>query len=206
MMTLQEANTLGYAHGRAYFENMSEDFFRSTPREDVLMQADAAGRDYTLRIGKTSSSSEKVEKIRNAYVYNFRVGAMQFWSERRQQMPDVVAAERVEFFTRSLQRQIEDLAQRIANWKARFEQDPADAFEWSDDTMKAAAQLKVARIVEALFEKAADKNAAIDVIRKEALRKALEAARYPAHSTSQPSNITAAYLGVAWAEWARFEE
>lgn len=215
-MTKHELQNEGKAKGIQFADSFTEEQLRAAAAEGLISDAaretirSAARSAAVCQMNFRSVDSTSAQ----TFIEAFAPAASARLYQRYIELPDVAEAQTVKWFERGLDRQITDYTERLANWQARFALDPADAFEWSDDSMKTAAQLKVATIIREVFLKdlqSADagrpsSTARIAFIRKEALRKALESARYPQHSTSQPSNVMAAYVGAAWAEFARVED
>jgi len=106
-------------------------------------------------------------------------------------------AERI---TRRLQSRLEMTEPALQSFASKLQDDPAYAFEWADEAMRAAATAKVIKSCIVAF---AEGSAPTDVAQACTTR-ALHAARYPRCSTSQPSNIMQSFEAASFAEYAEF--
>ncbi len=102
--------------------------------------------------------------------------------------------------TRRLKSRLEMTEPALQSFAIKLQDDPAYAFEWADDAMRAAAAVKVIKSCLVAFTEG---SAPTDVAQACTTR-ALHAARYPRCSTSQPSNIMQSYEAAAFAEYAEF--
>lgn len=93
----------------------------------------------------------------------------------------------------------------LDTWKARFEKDPLYALEWSKDAFVNAARLFVAQqalewLTSTTTHVQPNPRVRLTTLVEQARDEALRAARWPASSTSQPSNEAERCKGAAWAE------
>jgi hypothetical protein len=111
--------------------------------------------------------------------------------------------QRFECTVEGLKYDVQYRQKELDTWKARFEKDPLYALEWSKEAFDNAARLFVAQ--QALVwltstESTATPSARLTTLMEQARDAALRAARWPASSTSQPSNEAERCKGAAWAE------
>jgi hypothetical protein len=94
----------------------------------------------------------------------------------------------------------------VENFSTKLSADPADAFSWGDDAMKAAAQLcvgsKLRQWVDLTRKNRPDENDAgiAEIVLREVHAEVLRNARWPSMSSSAVSNLMAVYVNAAMAE------
>lgn len=84
----------------------------------------------------------------------------------------------------------------LEQFKTRFAENPAYAFSWGMDAMKAAAVLSVLPLAKAMFLDTATPHAEA---RADVLNRVVRAAQTPPGSTSATSNLMEQYTAAAWA-------
>lgn len=85
----------------------------------------------------------------------------------------------------------------LCDFAAKVTDDAADAFEWGDRAIQAAARRRVLRVVIDTIQKHG-----LDEAKTRARKEAFSAARWPHRSTSPIANITLAECAVEWASVA----
>lgn len=98
---------------------------------------------------------------------------------------------------RALDTGIESARTTLDRFAKRLAEDPADAFSWGSSSVEAAGTLRVYSILAELFDKKG-----YQVAKDFALRRALEGARSPQHSTSELSNAIEEAFTAAYARFA----
>lgn len=96
---------------------------------------------------------------------------------------------------------------KLLDWQTRCALNPLNAFEWADGAVEAAATLdtysRLGHNIERLhMEPESDRTPeqTLEHIKTFATREAIRFARDPAHSTGQVSNLSARYVGAAYAK------
>ena len=101
-----------------------------------------------------------------------------------------------EMFKRRVASRIENSQVTIDRFRHQIINDePAHAFDWADDAMKAAASHKVFKAIEELA-----KSLDLGCLETSATNEVLRRSRYPQHSTSPVSNAMYQYELAAWSE------
>ncbi len=121
------------------------------------------------------------------------------------ELPDVKRAAAERSMRRRIQNALESAAHELAHFAERLSQNPLYAFEWSDDAFKAAAEQDVALTLQKFLDGGEDVAPAFvgyEPAIAYARRMALQGARSPKHSTSQPSNLCEQYKTAAFATYA----
>lgn len=93
---------------------------------------------------------------------------------------------------------IKSAESKVARWARDLTDDPAMAFEWAEEVIAAAADLKVVRRVVGIIQ-----EKGIEVARGYALKEAIRGARWPHKSTSAVANATLHEVTAAWADVAQ---
>jgi len=127
----------------------------------------------------------------------------------RLKVKSVVAADRLDQLIEHANSEVRHLTATLAKWQEEFAKDPAHALEWSSNTFRDAARIKMAKEVITFlgFLRAGDEysqrteETAIRIVHTEMIKEALRKARYPEHSTSVPSNEMALAVNAARCEW-----
>jgi hypothetical protein len=121
----------------------------------------------------------------------------------------VPATERLDSIQKMLESRIKFAAEAIDEWKIKLNENPAEAFYWSADTFEKAARLDACGwFLKAIVSYKADtdrKYDAEEMIRhlwRHAQSGAMQAARFPSHSTSPTANLIATCRGAEYAELA----
>lgn len=102
-------------------------------------------------------------------------------------------------FRRRLQSVIETAESQTTKWAERFAANPADAFEWADDALQAAARLELARGVLAAMDRP-ENPLSEEGLRDYLTSQVLAKARYSERSSSRTSNMMARERLAAMAE------
>jgi hypothetical protein len=197
-MTKTQATDMGSKHGEMYATAMTDDALRATYEgavEDFRHAANTRCFDTGVR------SIESPNAI--AYIDAFRQAAIRTYNARRNELPDVKAANRLEEFQHAIIWMMSSAQSALEQFKTRFAEDPFYAFEWADGAMEAAAKAYVAKTIQAWMERT---NNDIDAVQNEILKAMHQGARCPSRSTSQPSNLMAQYKTAAFAEFVRVKE
>jgi hypothetical protein len=84
----------------------------------------------------------------------------------------------------------------VAGFVAQLDTDPAYAFQWADNAMKASAKMQILK--EALYS--LEKGRSVDALRVSVTAEVLRRAKYPEMSTSVPANLMATYKTAAMSE------
>ncbi len=92
----------------------------------------------------------------------------------------------------------------IASFKKRLDEDPANAFEWSDGAFKAAAKMEVSRRILHWIDWSSKTASDFRVgdLHAWIVKQAIEVGSSGGSSTSQPSNIIKMYVKEVWASAA----
>lgn len=128
-------------------------------------------------------------------------------SEPVRQAPPATPEEKLGIIVEAVRSQIARAQATVDGFAARFAEDPVRAFEWSQGAIEAATRLDV-------FESAVlrltdndgvpclerDGKSTIESLRAYATDKIMHGARYPAHSSSQVSNVVSQQTVSAWAQ------
>lgn len=88
----------------------------------------------------------------------------------------------------------------MEKFNERFAQDPAYAFEWSDNAFKAAAKIHVGKTLQAWLTAEREKPLTAEDIMNEVNRMVVRATRWPERSTSVQSNVMKQEITAVWAE------
>lgn len=181
---VEAGRTLGERH-------INDDFVRMTS-------------ENARKIAQAQASNASAEaKIRSSVWHDAFVAAfMAVYTERRNALPEVKAANRV----RRIGWLIEDLRsgaeEKLANFKRDLSVNPRFAFEGADGAIDAAARLDVAAHLQGIFDAADKPKGGPEAAVAYATDQALRGARYGHHSTSACSNATAMAMTAAFAEFA----
>lgn len=101
----------------------------------------------------------------------------------------------------TLERRISANKSELENWKTKFDQNPAYAFEWSDPAFKAAAFLEVNSSALLLV---VDPRIDIDYLIEILTDRVMFRSSCPAMSTSVPSNLLEQYKLAATADLLKY--
>lgn len=195
-MSKDELRDLGRAHGCQSAESASE----TTLRMDAMEVGGIAGT-----IASARAADEKVRST--VYHEAFKQGYVQVWSRRRNDLPDIKAANRAKSLDYTLTDMIVAADGVLKKFAENFAANPLHAFSWSSNVIEAAARKDVALQLQAIVNgelpevsprKVVGVQAAIDY----ALAQALRGARSPSQSTSQVSNLCEQAKVQAFAEVA----
>jgi predicted SAM-dependent methyltransferase len=119
----------------------------------------------------------------------------------------------MDLLTRKLGRSLESSKSELDSWRDRFAKNPAQALEWSQHIFDHAAEFEVASsimyAIETLKQQGDEYVAMPDdkIIGKlwsQLYDRVMNGAKYPAHSTSVPSNEMARAILAKQAEWLGF--
>ncbi len=107
-----------------------------------------------------------------------------------------------EKFIEKLNREVRKCNATLEEWKENFEKDPAYAFKWGSEAVEASARVTIySRVLASLTGEEAK---SLELVAKIATANVMQAARFPAQSTSPMSNLVSQYELGAWArivEW-----
>jgi hypothetical protein len=111
--------------------------------------------------------------------------------------PEELAAQQDRWVRRFFKSEIESTLEIIQKFKDNLEQNPAYAFEWCDLAAEAAAKMDTYVRLQSLYE-----DQGLDVTYNEAMKMALQNAKYPSRSTSVMTNYAKECKTAAFAEFA----
>jgi hypothetical protein len=191
-MNKTEATNVGTEAGIAYADIRSDNELRQdldAHRADIKERATFEALN---NMGFRSIDSPNAKAFVEAFIY----AANTRFLGRRNDLPDVKEARKVEWVDRKLRQGLDDAKATLAKFRANFDENPAYAFEWGTDAITAAATLDVyTRLVE-VFAKT---DVATTI--KEAKEAVLRGARYDVlpRSTSPTSNLMNAAKVAAFA-------
>lgn len=94
---------------------------------------------------------------------------------------------------------VENAQAEIVRFRASLDNNPAYAFKWADNAVKAAANLEVGTVLGRYIESGAD---IVEVVAM-AMDSALSGASHPPSSTSASANTMEAAITAAFASFAR---
>jgi ribosomal protein L22 len=142
-----------------------------------------------LRLAAMEWQAARKIKPVDDYCDAFESAALATWAQAHRQLPEVKTAERNAAFARQLDYMEQSSGYVLREWQEKAEQNGLHyAFEWGDDAVAAAAQVKVVKDVRAWLTK---DNATLDAVVNQLERAVWQAARWPKRSTSPLSNLTA---------------
>lgn len=104
-----------------------------------------------------------------------------------------------EMLTQFAQDHIKDGQRDLENFKKRFVDNPANAFEWSALAFRAAARVHVGRIIETWLSDKFTKFTP-EIIMREVEATVVHCARFPERSTSVQANTMHQEINSVWAE------
>lgn len=115
--------------------------------------------------------------------------------------PESVALKNLLRLERTLELAVVYGQEEAVRFAAEIVKDPARTMEWSDSFVRKAADQKVARCALYILEQAQEKGLdPLDTLLDESRKMTVRGARFPHHSTSQPSNAVNEAIVAAWAE------
>ena len=121
--------------------------------------------------------------------------------------PEEIAAKEAEakawtekWYRRRLTTEIEACEVRIARFTERLATNPYDAFEWGTDTAIAAGKLRAYQSIAHLFD-----EKGYEAAKAFALRRTVEGAKFPQHSTAALSNLVKESETAGYAEFVMYE-
>ena len=112
-------------------------------------------------------------------------------------------ARTIKKFVRVQKLQAELNQETINSFAIRVVNEPAKAFEWSNDSFRAFAFLQIRQIVIAQLDETEDCQPTMETLENLIARfqgRVITNATYPSHSTSPTSNLIAQYTLAAYAE------
>lgn len=180
-LSKDELRDLGRAHGCQSAESVSETTLRMEPSEI-----------YNIA-GTIASARAADEKVRSTVYHEaFKQGFVQVWSRRRNDLPDIKAANRAKSLDYTLTDMVDAADSVLKKFAENFAVNPLYAFSWSSNVIEAAARKDAAIQLQAIVNgeqrdprQMNGVQAAIDY----ALTQALRGARSPSQSTSPVSNL-----------------
>lgn len=98
---------------------------------------------------------------------------------------------------RFLAQSVDEATRTLADFRARLEVNPTDAFAWADASFNAAAKLEAAARLLAICDRGTARDA-IDY----AMEMTFQGARHPESSTSACSNLLKTAVTAAYADFA----
>jgi hypothetical protein len=197
-MTKIQAQDAGREAGKRFAETFSENMLRAsddlaTTHAHVIAEA---ARDYATRVANCREGSGTYDVL----VENYKRAALNMAIARRNELPDIAAANRLNYITRRLTNFVAESQNECNGFAVRFTTNPYEAMRWrSDEAFKSAARLQVFTQALALAQ-APEFDA--DELCKNITARIVSDARSSSRSTSDASNITARQELSAWAEVA----
>lgn len=108
-----------------------------------------------------------------------------------------IEAQILNLLTWHCQDSIEESNRAIASFKEGLDNDPLNALSWGDSAFEAAANLRVAKFVQAYISR---EDFSLDQLVAHLAEKTLRGALHPGKSTSASSNLASQYETAAWAK------
>ena len=107
----------------------------------------------------------------------------------------MTSIDKKDFIIRSIESDLSSAKKVLEKFAADIAVQPLYAFSWGDKAVTAAAKVQVLGDVLAVLKSGVD----VEKVRKHATEQALQAAKWPARSTSVMSNLAEQEKGAVWA-------